>query len=221
MQYQSARDLACAGPEVSLEYMTDEELRQIFLQKKKIRKEVLEKRSRMSPRERAAASLQVTDRILGHQWFYLARNVLCFASFGSEIDTGGILEETLSQGKKLYLPRVELLHGRGNPSMNFYQVSSFGRLVKGYQGIREPDGKSERFCFRPQEADRTLMLMPGVAFDPMRNRLGYGRGFYDRYLAAVEDPLKWQTIALGFACQLVEHIPCCGTDIKPYQILLK
>lgn len=206
---------------ITVQKTIDTKREEIYLQKRKIRREVLERRDKLPQPLRAAASLLVTDRIIGHQWFYRADTILCFASFGSEINTDGILEEVLSKGKSLYLPRVVQLERESLPSMNFYQVTSTARLVKGYQGIREPDGRSEAFCFRPEEADRTLMLMPGVAFDSLRNRLGYGRGFYDRYLVSAADPGQWHTIALGFACQLVDEIPSCEGDIRPYQVILK
>jgi len=63
------------------------------------------------------------------------------------------------------------------------------------------------------------MLMPGVAFDGMRNRIGYGKGFYDRYLFD-KPALQLRTIAIGFKCQKVEAIPANDNDIKPYQVIL-
>ena len=61
--------------------------------------------------------------------------------------------------------------------------------------------------------------MPGVAFDKQRNRIGYGKGFYDRYLADKEK-LQLRTIAIGFQCQLVEAALSDRNDIKPYQVIL-
>lgn len=181
--------------------------------KRKIRKRVLELRSNMSPEERKAASLKVADRIIGHQWFYGAESLLSFVSFGSEIDTAEIINEALRTGKKVYVPRVE------GEEMKFYRILSLKELSTGYKGIREPDGSSEKYEYHPEAANRTLMIMPGAAFDPLKNRIGYGKGFYDRYLADKE-ALALHTIAIGFCCQLVGEIPCEEQDVKPYQVIL-
>ena len=103
--------------------------------------------------------------------------------------------------------------------MQFYKIASLEELTEGYRGIPEPDGSSEQYCYCEEEADHTLMIMPGVAFDPYRNRIGYGKGFYDRFLADKE-ALKIRTIAVGFQCQLVEEIPQDLNDIRPYQVIL-
>ena len=89
-------------------------------------------------------------------------------------------------------------------------------LVAGYKGIPEPKGDSEEYVY-PMEGN-TLLLMPGVAFDPFGNRMGYGGGFYDRFLADKED-LRLCSIAVGFQCQMVEQIPVEAHDVKPYQII--
>jgi 5-formyltetrahydrofolate cyclo-ligase len=102
--------------------------------------------------------------------------------------------------------------------MEFYRINSLEELQAGYRGILEPSGETEKFLFRPGNADKTLMLMPGVAFDSYRNRIGYGKGFYDRYLADKEE-LQLHTIGIGFSCQLVDEIPAQEGDIKPYQVI--
>lgn len=187
---------------------------EVSARKKEIRRQVLALRDGMPEEERKRASYLLTDRLLGHQWFYRAENVLCFASFGSEIDTSELILEALRAGKKVFVPRVE--GGR----MSFYRILSLDGLKEGYRGIREPDGRTERFCYREEEAEKTVMIMPGTAFDPYRRRLGYGKGFYDRYLA--ERPgLALHTIAIGFTCQQVEELPEEETDIRPYQVILQ
>jgi 5-formyltetrahydrofolate cyclo-ligase len=60
------------------------------------------------------------------------------------------------------------------------------------------------------------MIMPGVAFDPERNRIGYGKGFYDRYL---QDKPALRTIAIGYDCQMVAEIQTEETDVKPMQVI--
>lgn len=181
--------------------------------KSMIRKELLKKRDALSQWEREKASVMLTERILGHQWYYSSDTILGFASYGSEIDLDRILEDALQKHKKLFLPKVE---GR---EMVFYRVTGLEELEKGYRGIREPAGCTERFLYDPSDShNRILMLMPGVAFDLMKNRMGYGGGFYDRFLMDKEK-LMLRTIGVGYAMQLLEEIPCEKFDIKPCQVI--
>lgn len=181
-------------------------------EKSKLRKEVLAVRAALTREERKKAAFLLTERILGHQWFYLSEVVLGFVSYGSEIETGEILEEALRKGKKLYVPKVE------GEDMVFYRIFSLNELTEGYKGILEPEGTTEIFHYEEQAADKALMLMPGAVFDRQRNRIGYGLGFYDKYLADKE-ALQLRTIAVGFQCQLLDNIPAGAEDIKPYQVI--
>lgn len=182
-------------------------------EKRRIRKMVLEARDAFTEEERKAASIRLTDRIIGHQWFYRACVLLGFVGFGSEVDTRELLTEALQKGKKVYVPRVE------GEDMYFYRINSLQELTPGYKGILEPDGTGEKYDYLKQEEEKTLLLMPGVAFDLYGNRLGYGKGYYDRFLADKE-MLRTYSIAIGFACQRVESLPVEATDIKPYQVIL-
>lgn len=183
------------------------------MDKAAIRRQVLEKRNALSDTDREKASILLTERILGHQWYYMSDSILGFASYGSEIGTDTLLEEALHSGKKVYLPKVV------GDQMLFYRVFTLDSLMEGYKGIKEPPGNTEVYEYCEKTASHTLMLMPGVAFDKQRNRIGYGKGFYDRYLADKEK-LQLRTIAIGFQCQLVEAALSDRNDIKPYQVIL-
>ncbi|MCH5342544.1 MAG: 5-formyltetrahydrofolate cyclo-ligase [Acetatifactor sp.] len=184
--------------------------------KKNLRRQMLARRDALTKEERARASLLMTERILGHQWFYRSEYFLGFVSYGSEIDTKPLLEEAIRQGKKVYVPKVE------GEQMVFYRICSLEELIKGYKGIPEPVGDTEIFdyavCQKKGETDKVLLLMPGVAFDPYRNRIGYGKGFYDRYLAEREE-LTLRSIAVGFRCQMVDEVPAESYDKRPYQVI--
>lgn len=185
-------------------------------QRQEIRRITLKARDNLSFSERQRASLLMTERILGHQWFYRSEIFLCFVSYGSEIDTHELLSEALRLHKKVYVPKV--IQDSGNPQMCFYRLEAMSELTEGYKGIPEPPGTTEEYVYREEDADRTLLLMPGAAFDGYRNRLGYGKGFYDTFLADKE-VLRLRSIAVGFRCQMVERIPEREGDVKPYQIL--
>lgn len=181
--------------------------------KTQIRREVMERRAAMSTEERAKASMVLADRIMGHQWYYLSDTVLGFYPYGTEIDVRDILQDILDSGKKLYLPKVI------GDEMQFFRVFSLEHLEEGYKGIREPKGNTEYYPYSDEVAGKTLLIMPGVAFDVKRNRIGYGKGYYDKYLHDKE-ALQVRSIAVGFECQQVPEIPAIETDIKPYQVIL-
>lgn len=193
--------------------------------KKEIRKRILAKRDALKPAERFRSEALMTERILGHQWYCKAEYILLFASYGSEISTDEILKDALKSDKKVYMPKVE------GENMEFYRISAKEDLVAGYKGILEPDGTSEKFVYEQCQRETTydslelatardfvsvLMIMPGAAFDIKRNRIGYGKGFYDKYLA---DKPDLHTIAIGFDCQMVECIEADDNDIKPMQVI--
>lgn len=183
-------------------------------EKKRIRKEVLALRDALTLQQQRRASCLITERLLGHQWFYRSESLLCYADYGSELSTRELLEEALRLGKKVYVPRV--LEER---RMDFFRIDSLEELRPGFHGIPEPPGDGGVYGGEPQERETALMLMPGVAYDPYGSRLGYGGGYYDRYLAA-HPRFQTRSIAIGHSCQLVERLPVEETDCKPYQVIL-
>lgn len=197
-------------------------------QKRTIRKEVLNKRDAMPTELRRMADMSIADRIIGHQWFYGAEVVLAFVNYGSEISTREIIMEALRKGKKVFVPRIDsTTHTDSDNSgeiiktdtMNFYQITAMEELQAGYKGIPEPDGTTECFDYEKYKERRMLLLMPGVAFDIYGNRMGYGKGFYDRFLRDKE-MLQIYSIAIGYKCQRVDFIPVEEHDLKPYQVIL-
>ena len=180
--------------------------------KKTLRRQILAKREALSKEERERGALLLTERICGHQWFYPADTILGFVSYGSEIDTRDILQEALARGKKVYVPKVT------GEDIVFYRIRSLEELTEGYKGIPEPLGNTECFEYQPGHVNQVLMLMPGVVFDLQRSRIGYGKGFYDRYLMDKAE-LQLRTIGVGYKCQLMEEIPAQPWDVKPYQVI--
>ena len=182
-------------------------------EKRRIRREILNKRASLPIERRKMADMVIADRIIGHQWFYRSEVLLGFINYDSEISTVEILSEALRKGKKLFLPKIE------GDSMFFYRIDSLDDLKEGYKGILEPLGDTEKFNYETYKNTRLLILMPGVAFDIYGNRMGYGKGFYDRFLSD-KDVLKTYSIGIGYKCQQVDQLPVDKYDIKPYQIIL-
>lgn len=206
-------------------------------EKKQIRRRVLARRDALTSQEQRRASCLITERLLGHQWFYRAGSLLCYVSYGSELDTRELIQEALRLEKEVYVPKVE-----ENRRMDFFRIGALEELQPGFHGILEPRDTARIYV--GEGAKRTLMLMPGVAFDICGNRLGYGGGYYDRYLAAhpqfqtrldpqgavyaeiVSDDaqrggVQAYTMAIGHSCQLVEEpLPVEKTDCRPCQVIL-
>lgn len=180
--------------------------------KTEIRRRILKMRNALTAEERDRAAFRLRERILGHPWFSLSNIILCYADYGSEIGTRDLIRAALTAGKKVFLPKVE------GEDMAFYRIRDLSELVQGYKGIPEPVGDTERYLAGSGQGEKTLLLMPGVAFDRHGNRIGYGKGFYDRFLAD-HIQLQGRTIAVGYQCQMLEEVPAEETDIRPCQVI--
>lgn len=102
--------------------------------------------------------------------------------------------------------------------MAFYQLTGMNDLREGYKGIREPIS-GPVFGAQPDTGE-TLLLMPGAVFDENCHRIGYGKGFYDKYLKWIsEKGITVQTLALCFECQVLSEIPSETHDIRPQMVL--
>lgn len=178
--------------------------------KKAIRKEYLSRRNLLPEKLRDKYSKLIEERLLSLEQYKKADILLIYAGYGSEVSTHGIIEHALSCSKRVFCPKV-LAPGE----MEFYEIFSLKDLILGYKNIPEP---SDTKCFYEYQGDTNpLMIMPLVAYDSWGMRLGYGGGFYDRYL---QKHTFSQKIALGFDCQKYEtNLPAEDNDIRPDLIL--
>lgn len=183
--------------------------------KARIRRGILALRDAIPAQERDGKSKEIMDRVMETPWYKEADIVLAYISYRSEVDTESLIQNAFSQGKKVYCPKVE------GQDMNFYEILSTQELEEGYRGIREPQGKSgRRFQEGRAHGKKSLMILPGSAFDEERNRMGYGKGYYDRYLEKCrEERLEIKTIGVCFSCQLVKEIPVDSHDKKADMVI--
>lgn len=137
-------------------------------------------------------------------------NILfCYVSFNQEVITTSILKTALSQKKKVAVPKIT-----GN-EMKFFCIESLGDLKPGTLGILEPITTNEVI---PSLDAHNLVLVPGLAFDLKKNRIGYGKGYYDGYfIKYVEIPMT--KIALAYDFQVLNELPVEEHDIKVDRIL--
>lgn len=182
--------------------------------KEPIRRRILALRDGMAKEERDRKSGKIAEKIIRSCWYQEADILLAYVNFRSEADTGAILRQALSDGKKVYCPKVE------GERMNFYQILSLDDLEEGYCGIKEPRAKEKNLFFGQKAmSGRCLMVMPGSVFDKKCNRMGYGKGYYDKYLDSLlcENPslaYHMKLIGLCFECQMQERIPAETYDRK-------
>ncbi len=171
-------------------------------EKRRLRAEIRARRAALAPEERKRLSRIICRKLTTSELFRRARTIFFFASFGTEVETFPALGEALLHGQRVALPRTLLRERR----LIFHRVFTLGELVPGPYGIPEPPRQNP--VVPPEEAD--LILVPGLAFDRRGYRLGYGGGFYDRFLAGLSAP----RVALAFSFQILPAVPHEAHDLR-------
>ena len=173
-------------------------------EKRLIRKQIFAARKQCSDAQVEEWSHQITDQVLKLSEFVKAKHILAYADYNHEVMTRYIIEEAWKAGKEVAVPKVV------GKDMIFYRLTDFSQLEPGYFGIPEPvRGEIVKW-------EDALMVMPGVAFDPENNRVGYGGGFYDKYL---EKHPNLHAVAIAFELQMYRELPFEEHDIKPEKVV--
>lgn len=213
---------------------------EIAQKKKEIRRAALMRRDCLSAEKRAEYDAEIKERVHNLTCYGEADIILAYAGYRSEAGTAALIKQALFMGKTVFAPKVS------GDEMEFWQITSPEDLRKGYRGIPEPvgsitlpdwiarDAKSIFARNRESGSDgaalyRAMMWMPGAVFDRQRHRIGYGGGFYDRYLVRLSDlqqkleesniKLCLTTAALAYDCQMEERIPFEPHDIRPDMVI--
>ena len=180
------------------------------LTKKEIRKQILAERRALDEETVALASQVVCRKVLGIDAYEEAEDVCLYMPIRNEIDAMLLAEPAMAEGKRVWVPKVIEKHsakGADAGIMRFNAYTGEDDIVTGAYDIRE--STSEEFL---EPTDKTLIIMPGAVFTPWRDRIGYGGGFYDRFL---DEHPQCRTIALCFDLQVVDEIPTEEFDRKP------
>ena len=154
-------------------------------------------------------SVRIWDTLEQSSLYQRAQTIFAYFSFGSEVETFFALEQMLRQGKRVCLPRLG-----EKRQMSFHELEQMKGLERNRFGVYEPPLRAA-LC----EPDaRSLMLVPGLAFDAMGNRIGFGGGFYDCYLQRFPETV---TVGLAFDFQFMEEetIPAEETDRRLQYVL--
>lgn len=132
-----------------------------------------------------------------------ARTIVAYYSLDDEVDTHGLIDDLLADGKTVYLPRVV-----SDSEMVLCRYTGADSLQVGAYGIMEPVG-----AVMPPDASIDVVLVPGMAFDAAGHRLGRGKGYYDRFLSALPTP---RPLLLGvcFDFQKVDNVPTEACDVS-------
>jgi 5-formyltetrahydrofolate cyclo-ligase len=174
--------------------------------KRAVRRAVLAARDEMPPERRSVAGARVADRFLSLSEVASATTVMLFWAFGSEVPTGPMIERLHERGVRVALPRIEdgdlvpIGYAPGDPTTEVYF------------GAREPAGGE---AIAPATID--VVAVPGVAFDRRGRRVGYGGGYYDRFLAGLRPgsgTARPFAASPAFAVQVVdEDLPTGSFDL--------
>ena len=175
------------------------------MEKNERRRFIRDKKRSMTPTEIEKKSRRLAELFFASAAYRDAETIYGYLPYNQEVRTVPMLEQALRDGKKVAVPKC------CGDTMRFICLTDLTQVEKGYAGIPEPiaDG--------PIARDKTaLVLMPGLAFDPTGRRIGYGGGFYDRFLA--EEP-EHPTLALCYDFQMLPELQTEEFDIPVDTIL--
>ena len=162
----------------------------------KIRKSILDKNEK---------SIRIVNQIINHPKYIGAKVIACYCSLKDEVNLDALILDAILKGKTVVVPKV-----KGN-TMDFYEINHMNDLEIKTFGIREPINE---VVFDKNRID--VMFVPGVAFDGKGNRMGFGRGYYDRYLGN----LSLYKIGICFQEQMCDSIPVDGYDVRMDEIIV-
>ena len=172
--------------------------------KHEIRKRLLEKRDNLSGEFVAAASKTIQDFLIGSSWYAAAESIMVYNSFGNEVSTKAIISHSLNIGKAVYIPLCI------TKTKEIVACRIFGNedLTPGRFGILEPDRKN---IFIGDRRQVQLLIVPGIAFDCLGNRIGFGAGYYDRFLSSFKH--RPAAVSLAYSFQVLERLPADPLDV--------
>ena len=163
--------------------------------KKKLRAKAREMRSSLSPEYKASLDRKIKNKLLNLFAVRETEAVLCYVSTDIAVDSREFIDSLFKMGKRVAVPRCEGDDGE----MNFYYINSLAELSPGSFGVDEPDPSS---CVMFSDTVESVCIVPAFMFDKRGYRLGYGKGYYDRYLSKY----KGSTIGVCYSENLADEL---------------
>ena len=175
------------------------------MDKKALRQQIRIQKRALSLEQIESASARLGELLAQSEPYQKAKTVYFYLPYNQEVRTEPMIRKALEEGKRVAVPKVYA------EEMRFIYIEDFSGIAAGYSGIPEP------VADEPVAEDPTaLVLMPGLAFDREGHRIGYGGGFYDRFLSA--EP-NHPTVALCYGFQMMEHLQTEEFDV-PVDLVL-
>lgn len=175
------------------------------MNKQELRRAIRERKRAMTEEEIVERSNALAEKFYNTPAYQAASTIYGYLPYNQEVRTVPMLQRALDEGKRVAVPKV---YGE---EMRFIYLEDLTQVSKGYAGIPEPIADAP-----VAEDQRALVLMPGLAFDPQGHRIGYGGGFYDRFLA--QEP-HHPTLALCYEFQMQAHLDTEEFDIPVDTVL--
>ena len=175
------------------------------MNKQELRRAIRERKRAMTEEEIVERSNALAEKFYNSPAYQAASTIYGYLPYNQEVRTVPMLQRALDEGKRVAVPKV---YGE---EMRFIYLEDLTQVSKGYAGIPEPIADAP-----VAEDQRALVLMPGLAFDPQGHRIGYGGGFYDRFLA--QEP-HHPTLALCYEFQMQAHLDTEKFDIPVDTVL--
>lgn len=183
--------------------------------KQEIRSFIKEEKKKLSSQQIQANSSEIIKHLFHHISLHDFKKIFCYVPFNQEVNTTPIIEYALAHNIEVAVPKIN------ENEMKFFSITSMEELKPGVLGILEPDidinTKNSRELI-PSMMEPSLCIVPGLAFDRKKNRIGYGKGYYDRYFERFTD-YPMLKIALAYDFQLLTELPVGDYDIKINQII--
>jgi 5-formyltetrahydrofolate cyclo-ligase len=173
--------------------------------KASLRNHFIQLRNRLSASQRQTDSQLIHPKLLAHPQVQQAKTIAIYISTPSEIDTRLLLPKLLNQNKVVFAPAIQ------NSKLQLRQLTSLKTCLPGQKGILEPPTVNPQIS--PQNID--VFIVPGLAFDAKGNRLGYGKGYYDRLL----EKTPGFKIGIAFTDQLCFFLPKDSWDVRMHQVI--
>ncbi len=171
-------------------------VKNIRQKKSEIRSKYKKLRGNLLPDKKAQFDDAITDRLISLPEFKSAQLVLAFVSKDIEVDTRRIIGESLKNGKRVAVPRCNT----EKTTIDYYFITSYDDLENGYYGLLEPNPEK---CEKLNSFDGALCVVPGLVFDREGYRIGFGKGYYDRFIL----DFRGVTVGVCYSRCIVDKLP--------------